>query len=203
MDGKNSGNCENFKFPRNLDFTSCPGLPYPNPSAPPPQQYPGAPPQFMGGSQMMYHHDPQQYYAPSRVPPPSYDAAISQPQYPPTMGYPMPQHQQPNFGFVQPQPYQMQPQYYPPQQPVPAQPAYPMTSPFQSQPYPGGQLAPVTAVFDAGARFHNGQITVPPPPPGYMPTQAQAAAMQGQTVHVQKDKNGFFTGGKGAGFTFW
>lgn len=67
----------------------------------------------------------------------------------------------------------------------------------------GGAVAPVTAVFDSGARFNGGSITVPPPPPGYLPTQAQVAAMNGQSVHVQKDKNNFFTGGKGAGFTFW
>lgn len=41
------------------------------------------------------------------------------------------------------------------------------------------------AIYDDGARFNGkgaGSMTVPPPPPGYAPTPAQIAAMQGQPV---------------------
>ena len=126
----------------------------------------------------------------------------------PGQGYPAPMGgfppqpmmpQQPQYfptGPLSPYPHGGHPQGFPQQPPAPPQPGY----------YPGqvAPVAPVTAVFDSGARFNkNGPITVPPPPPGYMPTPAQAAAMNGQSVHVQKEKNGFFSGGKGAGFTFW
>lgn len=157
------------------------------------------------------------YYPP---PPPSYDAAMQGPPqiYPPNPSM----YQQPPYpGYPQAMP---QPQYYPPQMPPkeqghglppyppqgqfggPGTSAYPQQPQQPTMPNPGyfGPVAPVTAVFDAGARYNaNGSITVPPPPPGYMPTAAQAAAMSGQSVHVQKEKNGFFSGGKGAGFTFW
>jgi len=126
---------------------------------------------------------------------------------------------------------QMQPMYYasaPPYQPQPQHfmmgppPAY---SNAATSPYPTGycpppayqppifhnvagtvpmSVAPQTAVFDAGARFNGkGPVSIPPPPPGYLPSAAQAAVMQGQTVVVDKKKNNFFTGGKGAGYTFW
>lgn len=64
-------------------------------------------------------------------------------------------------------------------------------------------MAPQTAIFDAGARFNGKSPVIPPPPPGYLPNAAQVAAMQGQPVIVEKKKNNFFTGGKGAGYTFW
>ncbi|XP_055311245.1 DAZ-associated protein 2 isoform X1 [Sitodiplosis mosellana] len=60
-----------------------------------------------------------------------------------------------------------------------------------------------TAIFDAGARFNGKSPVIPPPPPGYLPNAAQVAAMSGQQVIVEKKKNNFFTGGKGAGYTFW
>ncbi|XP_055311246.1 DAZ-associated protein 2 isoform X2 [Sitodiplosis mosellana] len=64
-------------------------------------------------------------------------------------------------------------------------------------------MAPQTAIFDAGARFNGKSPVIPPPPPGYLPNAAQVAAMSGQQVIVEKKKNNFFTGGKGAGYTFW
>jgi len=67
------------------------------------------------------------------------------------------------------------------------------------------QSVPVPAMFDAGARFNKAgsTVNVPPPPPGYAPNAAQIASMNGQPVALEKQKGSFWTGGKGAGTTFW
>ena len=57
----------------------------------------------------------------------------------------------------------------------------------QHQGYPGQpqhQPQPVVqGQFDAGARFSSvAPASIPPPPPGVMPTAAQMAAMSGQQV---------------------
>jgi len=60
--------------------------------------------------------------------------------------------------------------------------------------------------FDAGARFDgNSGQNIPPPPPGCAPNAAQAAMQSGQfgSVAVTQKKENYFTGGKGAGTTFW
>lgn len=162
--------------------------------------YPTAPPQ--AGPYPGMHNQ--------NFPPPSYDQAMGshQPMYPPMNQNPGYGYQpQPGFAPQQPPPFVPQAQYHPyPPGPSHVPQGYPQPHPGQPQPPPShfGLVAPVTAVFDSGARFNkNGPVTVPPPPPGYMPNQAQVAAMNGQSVHVQKGKNNFFTGGKGAGATFW
>ncbi|XP_059620245.1 DAZ-associated protein 2-like [Phlebotomus argentipes] len=133
-------------------------------------------------------------------PPPSYDHVMQQnmPVYPAPQGA---------FASVPPG----MPAYAPQQVPGAIyQP--PFAAPPTFQPVPAGPppgipafaQQPQVALFDPGARFGaQGSFSVPPPPPGYAPSAAQMAAMQGQPVQVQKPKNNFFTGGKGAGFTFW
>ncbi|XP_036328391.1 DAZ-associated protein 2 [Rhagoletis pomonella] len=47
----------------------------------------------------------------------------------------------------------------------------------------------------AGAKIRTtatGAVSIPPPPPGYAPTAAQYAAMQGQPVVLKKTKRSFF-----------
>lgn len=80
-------------------------------------------------------------------------------------------------------------------------PAYSNTAPSYSIPQPmfhnmatagiptgySVPITPQTAIYDAGARFNGkGPVTIPPPPPGYLPNAAQVAAMQGQTVKKKK-----------------
>lgn len=71
--------------------------------------------------------------------------------------------------------------------------------------YPGPTSNLQHGVYAAGARFGPGAGApiVPPPPPGYAPNPAQQAAMQGQHVVMTKKENDFFSGGKGAGYTFF
>ncbi|XP_055700738.1 DAZ-associated protein 2 [Phlebotomus papatasi] len=181
------------------DFAG-PGGFAPAPNGPPPtaphyQQWPQVPADF-------YHPRPEG--APMWGPPPSYDHVMQQnmpPVYPAHSG-----------AFAGVPPGMAAPSYAPHQVPGAIYPP-PFAAPptFQVQPVPAGpppafaqQTVPQVALFDPGARFSaGGSFSVPPPPPGYGPTAAQLAAMQGQPVQVQKPKNNFFTGGKGAGFTFW
>ncbi|XP_067624556.1 DAZ-associated protein 2 isoform X2 [Eurosta solidaginis] len=44
----------------------------------------------------------------------------------------------------------------------------------------------------AKIRTPTGAVSIPPPPPGYAPTAAQYAAMQGQPVVLKKTKRSFF-----------
>ncbi|XP_060075916.1 DAZ-associated protein 2-like [Ylistrum balloti] len=122
----------------------------------------------------------------------------TQPPYPtqPSGGYPQQQyHQQ-----MMPQGYAMGPQPSAVMQP----PAYasappPPYTPVATNPMPqhyGGQAPPpavyyqqpqqtvnVGATFDNGCRFDGvAQPRIPPPPPGYLPNQAQMAAAQGHAV---------------------
>lgn len=141
--------------------------------------------------------------------------------------YPMPGgygQQGPNMGLQAqqgpPPPYSYG---YPPHIPNPGPPpsyyqnmAHPGQMPMAYPVYPG-QMHPMTGGvpvqggympngnFEAGARFGpgGGQPVIPPPPPGYAPNPVQIAAMQGQPVVMDKKKNNFFSGGKGAGSTFW
>ncbi|XP_048730405.1 DAZ-associated protein 2-like [Ostrea edulis] len=58
------------------------------------------------------------------------------------------------------------------------------------------------ASFDAGARFDGiSQPRIPPPPPGYMPTAAQQAVMQGRPVVATQQKADWFSG-TGGGYTW-
>ena len=58
--------------------------------------------------------------------------------------------------------------------------------------------------YDAGARFTSyAPPTIPPPPPGCAPTVTQVAAASGQTVAMDKKKEGFFNGSGSGGVTFW
>jgi len=72
------------------------------------------------------------------------------------------------------------------------------------------------AYFDAGAEFSvKNPPSIPPPPPGVAPNEAQLALMgvnpvQGQqkpdgttVVKVVQKKRGFFSGSGGGGYTFW
>lgn len=86
-------------------------------------------------------------------------------------------------------------------------PAYQAPVPVQHHQPLYNHVGPIQkATYDAGARFGGkggASMSIPPPPPGYAPNAAQIAAMKGQTVAVDKEKANFFTGGKGAGATFW
>ncbi|GAB0099883.1 hypothetical protein DMENIID0001_157750 [Sergentomyia squamirostris] len=166
------------------------------PNAPP------APPQYSP-----WPHVPAEFYHPrpesaQMWAPPSYDHVMQQNIYPTPGG---------GFAAV---PAGMAPPYAPQQVPGAIYPPFGAPATFQAVPGPPPpgipaypqQTMPQMALFDPGARFSaqgGGSFSVPPPPPGYAPTAAQLAAMQGQPVQVQKPKNNFFTGGKGAGFTFW
>jgi hypothetical protein len=56
-------------------------------------------------------------------------------------------------------------------------------------------------VFDQGAMVgKDGQMNIPPPPPGVAPTQGQVAAMQGQTVVGVKEKKDVLGGGSDGGY---
>ena len=58
--------------------------------------------------------------------------------------------------------------------------------------------------YDAGARFTSyAPPTIPPPPPGCAPNAAQAVAASGQTVTMDKKKEGFLKGSGSGGYTFW
>lgn len=120
-------------------------------------------------------------------------------------GYPMnivpggqPQHQGPPPSYYPPMPTGQ------PGMPPMNYGQYPQMNPnMPPQNMPGSYAH--SGLFDSGARFGpgSGQAIIPPPPPGYAPNPAQIAAMQGQPVIMDKKKNNFFSGGKGAGSTFW
>ena len=64
--------------------------------------------------------------------------------------------------------------------------------------------AVVSGQFDAGARFTSyAPPTIPPPPPGCMPTAVQMAAAAGQNVAMDKKKGGFLKGSGSGGYSFW
>ena len=79
----------------------------------------------------------------------------------------------------------------------PGQPQPQYQPPYQPQPVVQGQ-------FDAGARFSaQAPASIPPPPPGVMPTPAQMAAMSGQQVIMGQKEGGFLKGSGSGGYTFW
>lgn len=97
--------------------------------------------------------------------------------------------------------YQAPPQ----QQPMPNYQAYP-TQVQNVQMYTQGPMMAsgglATASFDSAARFDGiSQPRIPPPPPGYMPTAAQQAVMQGRPVVATQQKAGWFSG-SGGGYTW-
>ena len=70
--------------------------------------------------------------------------------------------------------------------------------------YPGQPQPVVQGQFDAGARFSaQAPASIPPPPPGVMPTPAQMAAMSGQQVVMGQKEGGFLKGSGSGGYTFW
>ena len=79
-----------------------------------------------------------------------------------------------------------------------------------TQPYlPINQAATTTAsslkieAFHPAARFDIASRSIPPPPPGVEPNEAQLAVLRGQSVLVTQKKQNKLFGGKGAGYTFW
>ncbi|EDO37623.1 predicted protein [Nematostella vectensis] len=136
----------------------------------------------------------------------------AQPSYPQQSGgYP-----QANFPQASPQQAGYQQSYG---VPPPAYSPYPQSGPVPQHPpqqfYPTQQppaqypqyAAPISqGTFDPGARFGPGtgaSPNVPPPPPGCMPTAAQVAASQGQSVVMNQGKEGWFSGGSDGGYTIW
>lgn len=86
--------------------------------------------------------------------------------------------------------------------------AQPVTSGYSTYPtaYPQMNVTnPIpTATYDPGARFGAGAtMSLPPAPPGVMPTHAQMAAAQGQPVAMQQRQANWFSGGSDGGTTFW
>ena len=72
------------------------------------------------------------------------------------------------------------------------------------QQYPQSAAPVAAGQFDAGARFSAyAPASIPPPPPGYAPNQAQMAAAQGQNVVTSQKQGGFFKGSGSGGYTFW
>lgn len=108
-----------------------------------------------------------------------------------------------------PPPYSLTPQNFSPHYQPQAQPSIPGVSyPVANQQYIPqqhmipGQTVMIPDAFDAGARF-TGAVHIPPPPPGHLPNAAQLAVMQGQKVIIGQKKASKFSGGSGAGYTFW
>jgi hypothetical protein len=59
-------------------------------------------------------------------------------------------------------------------------------------------------VFDQGATAGpNGQISIPPPPPGVAPTTGQVAASQGQSVVGNWQNRDFLGGGSDGGYVIF
>ncbi|XP_017855093.2 uncharacterized protein LOC108608287 [Drosophila busckii] len=90
---------------------------------------------------------------------------------------------------------------------VPSNQYYGMTHhqqlPAQNPGYNYGLVGPSTSVaaappvlsMHARAELRTtatGAVSIPPPPPGYLPTAAQLAVMQGKPVVVQQKKRSFF-----------
>uniref|UniRef100_W5MBI6 DAZ-associated protein 2 n=1 Tax=Lepisosteus oculatus TaxID=7918 RepID=W5MBI6_LEPOC len=70
--------------------------------------------------------------------------------------------------------------------------------------YPPGSTVLVEGGYDAGARFGAGSTqSIPPPPPGHLPSAAQLAAMQGTNVVMTQRKGNYFMGGSSGGYTIW
>jgi len=69
---------------------------------------------------------------------------------------------------------------------------------------PAAPSGPVHGQFDAGARFSaRAPPSIPPPPPGVAPNQAQLAAMQGRQVIMGQKEGGVMSGSGSGGYTFW
>ena len=82
------------------------------------------------------------------------------------------------------------------------------SSQYMTQTYgafpPPQHSGPVHAQFDAGARFTaRSPPSIPPPPPGVAPTQAQLAAMAGRQVVMGQKEGGIMNGSGSGGTTFW
>ncbi|XP_055912864.1 DAZ-associated protein 2 [Eupeodes corollae] len=161
--------------------------------------------------QQQFQLEPSPYHRP---PPPTYEESQRwnpQPMYAQQGGnfYPsMSGNPPPYAGIQQPMQYGQQQQHgvscF-----APNQPQYAFNYNTQQQMPTGAQMSPQqqisnrmasvninqypTVTFDAGARFTGqGQISIPPPPPGCAPTPEQLAALQGQPVILKKKKNSFF-----------
>ena len=144
------------------------------------------------GSGGVYQQDPPPPYTPS------IQANPYQQQIRPVPGaYPQHQQQLPHPSLAQP--YQ-QSAFFSEQSPGSLTPALPYEISH-------GVFLPTE--YDDGARFDIASQNLPPPPPGILPTSSQVAAAQGlaplqQPIRRKRNKaKDFFTGGSGAGYTFW
>ena len=71
---------------------------------------------------------------------------------------------------------------------------------YPTQPVSHGQTPFVH--FDQGARITQA-ASIPPPPPGVLPTAAQMAYAQGQPVNTKQQKRDVWGGGSDGGATFF
>ncbi|KAM7351956.1 uncharacterized protein ACRADG_004650 [Cochliomyia hominivorax] len=133
-------------------------------------------------------------------PPPSYEECLKMNGAVGTAN----QHQ---YIYSNPTPYQQQQAFVPP---PPVNQSYGYSNPYQThiqqqQSFYNMSLPQITSTSNSsavntlylakGAKVRTtatGAISIPPPPPGCVPTPAQMAAMSGQQVVVKKQKKSFF-----------
>nr|CAB3236280.1 DAZ associated protein 2-like [Phallusia mammillata] len=155
-----------------------------------------------------YPHAPQQGGQYGAPPPYTQQAPNQQPEVgyhlqaqqgyhqPPPQGYGQAPPQ--GYGQAPPQGYGQPPQGYyqqPPQQQYP-----PQNLQYYGMPQ---QTVNVKNGFDAGARFDVTAPSIPPPPPGCLPTAGQVAVAQGQNVVMTKKKDNYVVGGSDGGYVIF